>query len=479
MRIFVVTVASVIAGALLMLAAYSLPTERIFNNVSDSRHMFGGNILYNWAEWGGTDEPGLGWLDVYTDSLMLNTAVFRPYGSVLENALKNPHLEIEDIYMPDNLLKVLAGDNYLPESIYNYSRYWHGYLVFLLPGLEILGYGQLKILLFTMEMLLFAAVILELSRYARSLSFAFVLSALIMSPVSMGLSFNLAPVYVVTLVNMLIILRHYHTMTASRRYVLWALNGIAVAYFDLYTYPVVALSFPLIAMCIVLEWPSLRLRLVHMAECIFSWLFGYVGMWAGKWIICELLTDDNTIQDGISRVLYRAGTQTDFGEVGDTSFGAVLKVVFDIACDRSMLIAILLMLCVMTAGIIRLYRKRANQTIMIASGDVSVSTSGDTSGDASVSASGHISDGASGAAPVDASGPADGWKVFFSTIKSNLRPNSIYLLIAAMPFIYYLLVRNHTAVHPPMEYREIAITFFALSVWLVKITGYNSADRQD
>ncbi len=464
MRIFVVTVASVIAGALLMLAAYSLPTERIFNNVSDSRHMFGGNILYNWAEWGGTDELGIGWLDVYTDSLMLNTAVFRPYGSVLENAMKNPHLEIEDVYMPDNLLKVLAGDKYLPESIYNYSRYWHGYLIFLLPGLEILGYGQLKILLFSIEMLLFVAVILELSKYGRSLSFAFTLSALVMSPISMGLSFNLAPVYVVTLVNMLIILRHYRTMTASRRYVLWALNGIAVAYFDLYTYPVVALCFPLVAMCIVLEWPSLKLRLFHMAECTFSWLFGYVGMWAGKWIICELLTDDNTIQDGISRVLYRAGTQTDFGEVGDTSFGAVLKVVFGIACDRSMLIVIFLMLFVMTAGVIRLYRKRA---------------SGIEARKAPDDVSGFAADSGSGFATGVVSGPADGRNAILSTIKSNLRPNSIYLMIAAIPFIYYLLVRNHTAVHPPMEYREIAITFFALSVWLIKITGCNLADGQD
>lgn len=426
MRIFVVTMASVIAGAVLMLAAYSLPTERIFNNVSDSRHMFGGNILYNWAEWGGSDELGIGWLDVYTDSLMLNTAVFRPYGSVLENAMKNPHLEIEDVYMPDNLLKILAGEKYDTQWIYNYSRYWHGYLIFLLPGLEILGYGQLKVLLFTLEMLLFVAVILELNRYGRGLAFSFALAALIMSPISMGLSFNLAPVYVITLVNMLIILKRYRTMTPNQRYALWALNGICVAYFDLYTYPVVALCFPLICMCIVLEWPSLKLRLLHAAECTFSWLFGYVGMWAGKWIICELLTDDNTIQDGISRVLYRAGTQTDFGEVGNTSYTAVLKTVLDIACDRSMLLVFLLLFVVFVAALIRLFTRNPG-----------------------------------GAPPIE-------------TIKKNLPSNWIYLLIALIPFIYYLLVRNHTAVHPPMEYREIAITFFALAVWAVKITGYNS-----
>lgn len=416
MRIFVVTIASVIAGAVLMLMAYALPTERIFNNVSDSRHMFGGNILYNWAEWGGEAEPGVGWLDVYTDSLMLNTAIFRPYDSVLENAMKNPHLEEEDVYMPDNLLKVLRGDEYDKESIYNYSRYWHGYLIFLLPGLEIMGYGQLKIFLFIVEMLMFVAVVLELSRYGKPLSFVFTCAVLIMAPISMGLSFNLAPVYIITLFNMEIILRRYKRMTPNKRYVLWALNGIAVAYFDLYTYPVVALCFPLIAMCLALEWPSIKLRLIHVAECTFSWLFGYVGMWAGKWIICELLTDDNTIMDGISRVLYRAGTQTDFGEVGNTSYGAVLKVVMDIACDRAMLVGYIMILIIFVLGLVRHYRKNG---------------------------------------------------VSFTDPSAN----GIYLLIALVPFIYYLLVRNHTAVHPPMEYREIAISFFALGVWLIKVTG--------
>lgn len=46
--------------------------------------------------------------------------------------------------------------------------------------------------------------------------------------------------------------------------------------------------------------------------------------------------------------------------------------------------------------------------------------------------------------------------------------NIHFLLIAIIPFVWYMVLANHSYVHYWFTYRELAIFIFAILVWLSK-----------
>ena len=86
----------------------------------------------------------------------------------------------------------------------------------------------------------------------------------------------------------------------------FAAVGILVAFFDFLTYPIFSVSMMLIF------WYLLNLRellkeklssvLKMMSGFLISWGTGYIGMWAGKWIISDLLTGYGTISSAFNQI---------------------------------------------------------------------------------------------------------------------------------------------------------------------------------
>ena len=64
--------------------------------------------------------------------------------------------------------------------------------------------------------------------------------------------------------------------------------------------------------------------------------------------------------------------------------------------------------------------------------------------------------------------------LFFSLVMKMVRDKKIYLknfhylLIAAIPFVWYMVLANHSCVHFWFTYRELSIFIFAILVWLCK-----------
>ena len=85
-------IASIMIGTILMIAVYCLPVSAIRINAKKSLSIYEReNDTYNWA-------PGISssHLDNFTDSLMINNAVFLGTGSVIDDAMNNPWLNYED-----------------------------------------------------------------------------------------------------------------------------------------------------------------------------------------------------------------------------------------------------------------------------------------------------------------------------------------------------------------------------------------------
>ena len=115
-----------------MTIAYSLPNERIEINTQSSLESieYVGNYPNVFYSGGGAS------LDLFTDRVMLNM-----------NFVQN-----QDNY---NVVQQAVDNN-------AYSRYWHGYQIFLRPLLEIFTYSQIKYLLMFVVFILFALCIILL-----------------------------------------------------------------------------------------------------------------------------------------------------------------------------------------------------------------------------------------------------------------------------------------------------------------------------
>ncbi len=70
------------------------------------------------------------------------------------------------------------------------------------------------------------------------------------------------------------------------------------------TYPLVAFGIPMLIIYIINEIDC-KEGMLAMIKLSFSWGFGYLGMWFGKWVLASCFAKENVIFDGIGQILYR------------------------------------------------------------------------------------------------------------------------------------------------------------------------------
>lgn len=398
---------AIVMGTLLMLAVYNLPVNAIRANVRKSISIYE------------TENDGYYWapwissshLDNYTDSLMINEAAFLGTGSVKNDAMNNPWVNYEDLSKSQCLVRSVSQDTLEGGTVVNYARYWHGYLIWLKPLLSFMTMADIRILSMCFQFTILTCLIIELyKKGGKKLVIPFGLVILSLNPISTALCMQYACVYSITLIAALIIIRRQ--MYDSNNYwhvFLWI--GISTAYFDFLTYPIVGLGINLLLMLFLnkdLFWEKIKMIFVSS----FSWIIGYGGMWSGKWVVSYILTGNNTLLEGISSVKYRA--------VGDDTVGvdtnSALKVIeSNVEQFWNTPVKCILMICI----------------IVIIGAIITKKIS----------------------------------------IKIDFKRVLPLFIVAFYPFVWYWVIRNHSAIHYWMTHRNLSITIFAVgliigsSVW--------------
>ena len=295
--------AAILAGILLMTAAYLLPTARMRHNVEISLpYILSEGDRYQWAPYHNGTE-----LDGFTDAIMLGNAIYEGQASPLQKAMVNPRAE----YTPGDSVPVDSLGRYAQkEEGYRevtYARYWHGYLLFLKPLLLFFTPSDIRLLNMTVQLLL-AALVLGLCYQEKGFRLALPMGAalLCLNPISTALCFQYTDVYLLTLVFCGVLL-HFRTDRKKYGLLLYLWLGICVAFFDFLTYPIVSLGV-LLTVEMLLREDSLWKKIGHMLLASFAWAVGYGGMWAGKWVAASALTDQNVIMDALQNVAGRASS---------------------------------------------------------------------------------------------------------------------------------------------------------------------------
>ena len=183
-------------------------------------------------------------------------------------------------------------------------------------------------------------------------------------------------------------------------YLLFLALGIATSYFDFLTYPFVTLGVPLALMLVYNSKLRFPKQLFYTIQYSVLWCIGYWGMWASKWILGTLLTEENMIARAIISIKYRGSSQ-----VGSKTV-SILEVLLE------NLFVYLKWPTVLLIGISGIY-------LLVKAIKIK------------------------GISP------------------KALMPCITYMIICLYPIVWYMISKNHSYEHTFMTYRELAITTFA------------------
>ena len=303
-----------VAGVLLLLLVFQLPTDKMYVHVYQSlptlEKEFTEGVLVDGYQASLTGN--------FTDCLMLLYSIYdNPEHSTLEQVMHMYRTEssVGDGWAPGESLRDYCNGVGVDKEI-SYGRYWHGYLALLKPLLMITNLNSIRMMMSVTQLLLVGIIIYFAAKRGNGkLALAFLAAVPFFYFVSMFTSLSLSICFYIMAVVVLISLCCHEKLKEKKRYFnFFLIIGMAVAYFDFLTYPLVTLAFPLIVV-LYLDKEAWKAKLKKIFGYGIQWGFGYLGLWSAKWIFSDLLTDSNVIRDAVSTVLERTGAASDGNKI--------------------------------------------------------------------------------------------------------------------------------------------------------------------
>ena len=243
----------------------------------------------------------------------------------------------------------------------------------------------------------------------------------ILNPMTINKSLQYSSVFYIILLSTLYLLyRGAEVVVNKRIWIFMLIVGILTSFFDFLTYPVVTLCVPLILLEIYEKEETEAAREFVFDRCmrIVYWGIGYVGMWAGKWVIASLIIGENIIKDAILSALYRMSSGTaDTGTYEKINF--IMSLRKNISVFQPKIYWILAILLVVAIVVVAKLSKKHNTSLE------------------------------------------------YKKIKIIF-----YGIVGCIPFVWIIVMCNHSYVHYWMTFRNFAVSALAWGCMLKTIIEY-------
>ena len=371
----------------------------------------------------------------YTNALMLNTAYSIDTNKPMESfmlARKNYIPGVTDVFNKDTQYDLVSASNigygsqtaeyyyitHQDEEIiikesFEYARYWHGYLAILRPALILFSYDiieKLSILLFII--LLGICTYLICKKINIIIGILFLLSFVVMNSFYTAGSINEVTCFIIMFCANIYILLRYKKI--KKMPLLFFIIGSITNYIDLLTLPLITFAIPFSIYVLLNEKEKkydLKENIIRCFKVALAWGYGYILTWIAKWIIVDFLYNRDIISVSLKQILYRTtgGNTENIYSYAFVIFNNLqflgIKVIYIIA-----IIGIIIMLIgiIKNRGFILKNKKETIQTF-------------------------------------------------------------IYLAIALLPFIWFLILKNHSAMHARFTHRLFIISIFTFWVFIAKV----------
>ncbi len=294
-----------LVGAGLMYAAFLIPDESIRENTATSAQTLRQE---------GFDPAMHFWSysikDSYTDALILSEASADAPVSTLEKAMLVHHgyFSTDSEKDPYDYFTEHHLDSKAYTGYGTYARYWHGFVVTLRPLLTFWDLHEIYILNGVVQTAMCIAVCLLLRKRGLSTLVApFLISYLIMTPTMSMTVLQYATCCYVFMLGLLGILLLPRSNCSP---FIFLIIGILTAFFDFLTFPIATFGVPAVVCIALNQEDEPEKAIAQMIKNGISWIFGFVGMWASKWILASVLTSENVILDALSAIQLRTSSTT-------------------------------------------------------------------------------------------------------------------------------------------------------------------------
>lgn len=290
-----------------------------------------------------------------------------------------------------------------------YSRYWHGYLLYLKPLLCFFDIYQIRIALQMAFLLALALAVAFLVRVDKDgggyAAFALVVSYLLFGSVNAVPDLPMAPSFVISVFGVIWAAQVRFDLRLITRGFL--LLGAFTVFFDFLDNPILTLGMPL---C-VLVWRFCETNYADRmikAVCasLLCWFFAYGFVWFSKWVLASLVLGENVAWNGFDAALLRLGVrdQSAYTE-GLIAFESIKRNIMRSSTDILLILSLLLVLFSVAARSI-IYGRR-------------------------------------------------------SLREKNLGV-ALFFVVGILPYVWYAIMSNHSFEHHWFTYRDQIITLFAL-----------------
>lgn len=396
-----------------MCAVYSLPSERMAENVAESK-----NTLLEQDDEKTLEESGFfDYYDTGTNIIMLHEIIYPNTGSILRDAMLVPTPEYFKGGLNDwiNTLYDKATTREYTQSDYKtYSRYWHGYLVLLKPLFLLFNYNQILWINTIVLIILTAVTLFFLYKRIGIYTIAFMAVIACMNPTHILRSFQMSSCYYAMIITLLIIAIRCKEENKKEMVLCFVIDGMILAFFDFLTYPMVALCIPLLLFVVLNKGDTFKSQLLFMIRNSLGFLMGYGGLWILKWLFATLLTEENVFLDGIQNTLHRVGMEEMSEDVlfDDSPIMAIKLNLETIINMQTLIILVVFLIIVLFVMFFKKEKITFNYSLLICG-----------------------------------------------------------LLITISPFLWYTIVHNHCALHPHLEWRELVVSIGGLFVMLLSLKG--------
>lgn len=450
LRLTLMLLAGIAVGFGLLTAAFLLPVEPMEQNVLLSIPSLDGT-------WGSGEEAGeqvvKGYqtmqLDNTTDASMLLTAIHRSDTSAVDQAL-NVYTYHHEIFYPQYATLMQYGQTGL-EGMEDTAttRYWLGYLIILKPLLMFLTYMDIRVLNMLVQGLMLAGILVLMQRRGLGrYTLPFALSLCCISPAITGLSLQFSTAFLVMLTAMLLMLwKPEQLKNRLSDAAFFMLTGMATSYFDFLTYPLVTFGLPFVLWLLMNQSDTPRRLWLMLLRCGAAWCAGYLGMWAGKWLLAALSGNEAFWSSVVGSIEVR--TSADLRDADISRLDALKQTIMVFAKKPYLMLAGAALLGYAAAFCRRAWLNRQQ------------------SGAAALSAA---LDGGKSRSPGAASASS-------TTLGGRLTPPLILIFCALLPFLWFLVTANHAYIHAFYTSRTLAVTVFAALCLLSRACGGASGSR--
>lgn len=412
----IIMLAMILLGSILQISAFLIPRDRISGHLSASAHQFADESVYYLGEKNTM-------IDTFTDAWMILIASYSGDENVVEKAFGSYYVDWTDI--EDSIDSGTATIDALYASAYNkqgteigsYARYWGGYTFFLRFLLMGMNYRQIK--LFNSYIIMGLACMLAWGLAKKSKScLPLCMSMAAMGPISIMFGLSYASATMISLCACIALIYLVKPGDSKKAGLILYLAGIAMAYFDFLSFPIVSLGLPL-TLYIVIFLPDKKLsdQIKDLFFMGLKWGIGYLVMWASKWILASIVLRRNIISEAFYSIYVRTSHSSE-NAVSDSKIGILTPVItiFKVLLTRPVILGLAFFVVIFV--IYKLYTKSK-----------------------------------------------------FSL--ENKNKVILLALVSLIPFAWSLATSNHTYMHSKFTYRILAVSVFSLAYLadLLWVTG--------